>query len=64
MLEVDLKENLRRRREDIRSQIDGLGPNRSSDADAGEELANRDRELRTLNSAIDLAKKRTSGQSA
>jgi structural maintenance of chromosome 3 (chondroitin sulfate proteoglycan 6) len=62
MLEVELKENLKRRREDIRVQIDGLGPSRATDASSGEEFENRARELRTLNASIDASKKRAAGK--
>lgn len=64
MLEVELKEKLRRRKEDIRSQIDGLGPNQASDASSAEELENRTRELRALTSSIDASKRRTVGEPA
>lgn len=59
---MELKENLRRRREDLRLRIDGLGSSRASDEFSSEQLESKSRELQVLVKSIDAAKKRVQGR--
>ena len=61
MLEIELNESLRRKREELRSKIEMLGEAEEGDASAAENLEARNRELRSLNSSIDTLQKRNQG---
>ncbi|KAI0058717.1 RecF/RecN/SMC protein [Artomyces pyxidatus] len=58
MLQIELNEKLRRRREELRSKVEGLGQPEAGDANAADDLEVRTRELKTLNSSIELLTKR------
>ena len=64
MLEIELNESLRRRREELRGKIESLGEAEAGDASAAETLDAKTRELRTLNTSIDGLHKRAQGMSA
>ncbi|KAI0742187.1 SMC-like protein [Irpex lacteus] len=58
MLEIELKESLRRRYEELRNKIEKLGEAEAGDASAVEELESRNRELRALNATIEGLQKK------
>ncbi len=61
MLEIELKESLRRRYEELRNKIEKLGEAEAGDASAVEELESRNRELRALNATIEGLQKKVEG---
>lgn len=61
MLEIELKESLRRRQEELRSKIEKLGEAEAGDESAAEELEAKNRELRLLNGTIDGLQKKIQG---
>ena len=61
MLEIELKESLRRRREELLSKIERLGEAEVGDASAAEDLETRNRELKTLNGTIEGLQKKLQG---
>jgi structural maintenance of chromosome 3 (chondroitin sulfate proteoglycan 6) len=61
MLEIELKENLRRRYEELKNKIEKLGEAEAGDASAVEELESRNRELKALNTAIEGLQKKIQG---
>jgi structural maintenance of chromosome 3 (chondroitin sulfate proteoglycan 6) len=63
MLEIELKENLRRRYEELKNKIEKLGEAEAGDASAVEELESRNRELKALNAAIEGLQKKIQGWS-
>lgn len=58
MLEIELNESLRRRRNELNAKIDSLGEAESGDSSAAEELEKKRRELDALNKSIDTMTKR------
>ena len=64
MLEIELNESLRRRREELRSKVETLGEVEEGDASAAENLEARNRELRSLNNSIDALNKKNQGSYA
>lgn len=63
MLEIELNESLRRRRNELNAKIDALGEAESGDSSAAEELEKKRRELDALNKSIENLTKRTQGGS-
>ena len=61
MLEIELKESLRRRREELLSKIERLGEAEVGDASAAEDLETRNRELKTLNGTIEGLQRKLQG---
>lgn len=62
MLEIELKESLRRRFEELRNKIEKLGEAEAGDASASDELDTRNRELKALNNTIDGLRKKAQGR--
>ncbi|CAL1707049.1 unnamed protein product [Somion occarium] len=58
LLEIELNENLRRRREELRGKIEALGESEAGDASSAEELEARVRELKNLNNTIEALTKK------
>ncbi|PSS37846.1 hypothetical protein PHLCEN_2v314 [Hermanssonia centrifuga] len=48
MIEIELNESLRRRRDELRGKIETLSAAEAGDASAADELENRTRELKAL----------------
>ena len=61
MLEIELNESLRRRREELKTKIETLGGAEAGDASAAENLEAKQRELEKLNKSIDTLTKRIQG---
>lgn len=61
MIEIELNESLRRRREELRGKIETLGESEAGDASAGEELETRSRELKALNNSIESLTRKSAG---
>lgn len=61
MLEIELKESLRRRHEELKNKIEKLGEAEAGDASAVEELDSRNRELKALSTAIEGLQKKVQG---
>lgn len=62
MLEIELNESLRRRREELQSKLDSLGEvDAGASAFSEEELSARTRELKALKSNIKDLQKRAAG---
>ncbi|PSS37849.1 hypothetical protein PHLCEN_2v317 [Hermanssonia centrifuga] len=59
MIEIELNESLRRRRDELRGKIETLGAAEAGDASAADELENRTRELKALNNSIDALNKKS-----
>ena len=64
MLEIELNESLRRRREEIRGKIEALGEAEAGDASSADDLDARTRELRALNSSIETLTKKSHGRNS
>ncbi len=62
MIEIELNESLRRRRDELRGKIETLGAAEAGDASAADELENRTRELKALNNSIDALNKKSQGK--
>ena len=61
MLEIELNESLRRRREELKTKIEMLGEAEAGDSTAAESLAAKQRELEKLNRSIEALQKRAQG---
>lgn len=61
MLEIELKESLRRRQDELRTKIEKLGEAEAGDASAAEDLETRNRELKSLNNTIEGLQKKLQG---
>ena len=61
MLEIELNESLRRRRNELNAKIDSLGEAESGDSSAIEELEKKRRELDALNKSIESLTKKIQG---
>ncbi|KAL4254273.1 SMC family protein [Abortiporus biennis] len=59
LLDIELNESLRRRREELRSKIEALGEAEVGDASSTEDLDARLRELRNLSASIDNLNKKS-----
>ena len=62
MLEIELNESLRRRREELRGKIESLGEAEVGDSSAVEDLESRTRELRALGNSIEGLNKKMQGE--
>lgn len=62
MIEIELNESLRRRREELRGKIESLGEAEVGDASAAESLEARNRELKALNNSIEALNKKIHGK--
>lgn len=62
MIEIELNESLRRRREELRGKIESLGEAEVGDASAAESLEARNRELKALNNSIEALNKKMHGK--
>lgn len=62
MLEIELNESLRRRREELKTKIETLGEAEAGDASAVEELEKKERELKALTKSIETYTKKASGE--
>ncbi|KAA1469211.1 RecF/RecN/SMC protein [Dentipellis sp. KUC8613] len=58
LIQIELNESLRRRRDELRSKLDALGEPAAGDANAADDLEARTRELRTLNTSIESQTRR------
>ena len=61
MIQVEINENLRRKRDELRTKIEALGEPEAGDATAGEDLETHTRQLQALNANIDNTTKRIRG---
>ncbi|KAF5360848.1 hypothetical protein D9756_004551 [Leucocoprinus leucothites] len=57
-IEIELKESLRRREEDIQAKLEGLGDPADDGTTTADDLESRTRELRALNSSIEALTRR------
>lgn len=62
LLEIDLNENLRRNRDELRAKIERLGEPQNGDAASADDLESRQRELRALKQSIDALTKKSQGE--
>lgn len=60
-IEIELKESLRRREEDIQARLEVLGEPADDGTTTADDLGSRTRELRGLNSSIDSLTRRVKG---
>ncbi|KAI9463542.1 structural maintenance of chromosome protein 3 [Lactarius psammicola] len=58
IIQIELNESLRRRRDELRSQIEGLGVAEVGDASAAEDLKVRTHEMSSINNAINTLTKK------
>lgn len=63
MIEIELNESARRRRDELRSKIDAIGEVQVGDSSSGDDLETRSRELKILKTSIEAAQKRANGAS-
>lgn len=63
MLEIELNESLRRRREELRVKIETLGVAEAGDESAAENLEAKNRELKSLNNSIEALQRKNQGTS-
>lgn len=64
LLEIDLNENLRRSRDELRGKIERLGEPQDGDASSADDLESRLRELRALKQSIDALTKKSQGENS
>jgi structural maintenance of chromosome 3 (chondroitin sulfate proteoglycan 6) len=62
MIEIELNERLRRRREELRLKIDALALAEGDEAASADDLEARTRELKTLNNSIQALTKKSQGE--
>ncbi len=62
IIQIELNESLRRRRDELRSQIEGLGVAEAGDASAAEDLKVRTHEMSSINNAINTLTKKVQGE--
>lgn len=60
-MEIELSENLRRRRDELKNKIEALGEAAEGDSDSAQDLEARKRELRALNTQIDTLTNKLGG---
>ncbi|TFY63618.1 hypothetical protein EVG20_g6252 [Dentipellis fragilis] len=58
LIQIELNESLRRRRDELRSKLDALGEPAAGDANAADDLEARMRELKVLNTSIESQSRR------
>ena len=61
IIQIELNESLRRRRDELRSQIEGLGVPEVGDASAADELKVRIHAMSSVNNAINTLTKKVQG---
>ena len=61
IIQIELNESLRRRRDELRSQIEGLGVPEVGDASAADDLKVRTHEMSSINNAINTLTKKAQG---
>jgi hypothetical protein len=61
IIQIELNESLRRRRDELRSQIEGLGVPEVGDASAADELKVRTHAMSSINNAINTLAKKAQG---
>ena len=62
LLQIELNENLRRKRDELHARIEALGEPDIDDMTAGEDLQVRLRELQSINASIENLTKRLHGR--
>lgn len=62
MIEIELRERLRRQREELLGKIESLGETATGGDSASEDLEARKRELNNLNGSIDELTKKAQGE--
>lgn len=60
-IEIELKESLRRREEDLQTKLEALGDPADDGITTSDDLESRTRELRALNASIDSLTRRVKG---
>jgi structural maintenance of chromosome 3 (chondroitin sulfate proteoglycan 6) len=61
IIQIELNESLRRRRDELRSQIEGLGDPEVGDVNAADDLQVRTHEINSVNNAINTLTKKVQG---
>jgi structural maintenance of chromosome 3 (chondroitin sulfate proteoglycan 6) len=61
IIQIELNESLRRRRDELHSQIEGLGEPEVGDANAADDLKVRTHEINSVNNAINTLTKKVQG---
>jgi structural maintenance of chromosome 3 (chondroitin sulfate proteoglycan 6) len=61
IIQIELNESLRRRRDELRSEIEGLGEPEAGDANAADDLKVRKHEITSVNNAINALTKKVQG---
>jgi len=61
IIQIELNESLRRRRDELRSQIEGLGEPDVGDANTADDLQVRTHEISSVNNAINVLTKKVQG---
>jgi structural maintenance of chromosome 3 (chondroitin sulfate proteoglycan 6) len=61
IIQIELNESLRRRRDELRSEIEGLGEPEAGDANAADDLKVRKHEITSVNNAINALTKKFQG---
>ena len=61
IIQIELNESLRRRRDELRSQIEGLGEPEVGDVNAADDLQVRTHEISSVNNAINTLTKKIQG---
>jgi structural maintenance of chromosome 3 (chondroitin sulfate proteoglycan 6) len=64
MIQIELNESLRRRRDELQSEIEGLGEPEIGDASAADDLKIRTHEMNSVNNAISTLTKKVQGVSS
>lgn len=62
LIEIELNERLRRKREEIQANLESLGEADSGSAFSAEDFESRSRELRILNASIQDQQKKAAGE--
>jgi hypothetical protein len=61
MIQIELNESLRRRRDELHTEIEGLGEPEIGDANAADDLKVRTHEISSVNNAITTLTKKVQG---
>jgi structural maintenance of chromosome 3 (chondroitin sulfate proteoglycan 6) len=61
IIQIELNESLRRRRDELRSQIEGLGEPEDGDVNAADDLQVRTHEISSVNNSINTLTKKVQG---
>jgi structural maintenance of chromosome 3 (chondroitin sulfate proteoglycan 6) len=61
IIQIELNESLRRHRDELRSEIEGLGEPEIGDANAADDLKFRTHEMNSVNNAIGTLTKKVQG---